>query len=446
MSAYLQRLNHYCHTSLLDSKTLKNSQEGFLIHTSADFESYELVHVHVVVRHGDRTPATSLPQIGFPKVRYQCGLSDGPAHSSIGAAQKGQILWDGLNDFPLQATVESVKNGKLRLHPGSKEESCGVGDLTSQGYLQLLNLGTLLQMMYGKLFTGMDMTSDIYVQSTDYRRTIRSAGAFLLGFVPNVKRLREMIKIYVQRGSLNEGPPEGIPLTYHTCKALLKLRESDRMKTGYYTTEKKLHWMYKDVVSFFNLKVSPKKTPWTELFDRFTTRGCHLLGQWHTQSVLPCTKGMSCIDCDLGQKLFDYADWSMSEKYPRNSSLIAVSPFLKHSLLDTMERITSKDLPRFKIMLTFTHDSMINQLLRALGIPPKEWLPYASRLSFELWKASDYPEDRVTYFVRVLFNGEMVTHLLPFSNTKDKELVDYRKWRSSIETISLKTYNKLCGI
>ena len=437
---YLKRLKRYCHTSLLATRWRGTTQEGHFIPAHTDFESYELVHVHIVIRHGDRTPATELPQISLPEIYYECGLS-GEVYTSVWATQN-MFPWDGLNDFSLQATTESVKNGKLKLHPGSEEESCGVGDLTSVGYLQLLNLGTRLQMMYGTLFAEMDVTSDLYVQSTDFRRTIRSAGAFLLGFVPNVKKLREMIKIYVQPGNLNQQPPEEIPLTYGTCKTILRMREAERVKRGYYTSEKELHWMYEDVVNLFGLNIPPK-TPWTELFDRFTTRGCHSLG--HTQPILPCTESNTCINCDLGKKLFDYADWSMSEKYPRNSSLIAVTPFLKHSLLETMQRTISEDPQSYKMMLTFTHDSMLKQLLKALGIPQTEWMPYASRLSFELWNAI-YLDGRVTYFVRVLFNGEVVTHLLPFFDSKEEELVDYRTWQSSIEPISVETYNKLCGI
>ena len=410
-----------------------------------DLETFDLVHVHVVIRHGDRTPAMEKPTIGHPGIKYKCGVGGVVHHSESWGAHRPN-LWEGLRDFPPLSPVglSGVRNGGLRLHPGPVNKTCGVGDLTARGLLQLHNLGTLLQMSYGQLFPGMDMTTDIHVQSTDFRRTIRSSGAFLLGFIPNVSKIREMVKIHVEPGSLNQAPPTGIPLTYKPCRLLRKLRETEKKRRGYYRQEKKYHWMYEKVVKLFNLTVTPPGVQWTDLFDQFATRGCHAL---NSHSILPCTKEGVCISCRLGEGMFDYADWSMSQKYPPNSSLVAVTPFLKHSLLDPIERIIAGDLPslKYRIMLTFTHDSMLNRLLKALGLPLKEWIPYASRLSFELWKRVDFL-GQVEYFLRVLFNGKVVTHEFPFSDEDDGEIVTFSKFKENVAPVDPWAYDKLCGI
>jgi hypothetical protein len=356
-------------------------------------------------------------------------------------------MWDGLNDFPplLPIGGTSVKNARLKLHPGPVNQTCGTGDLTARGYLQLHNLGTLLQMSYGQLFSGMDMTTNMYVQSTDFRRTIRSAGAFLLGFLPSLQKLREMVAIHVQPGTVNQAPPIGVPLTYKPCRTLYKLRETENRQRGYHKKEKQFRWLYDKVVAFFNLTVSVE-TPWTEIFDKFMTRGCHAP---NPHSLLPCTRDGKCVDCRLGEVLFDYADWSMSEKYPPNASLAAVTPFLRHSLLDPMGKIISGDKtsPQYKIMLTFTHDSMLSQLFKAIGLSVKEWIPYASRLTFELWKEK-YQEDP-HHFIRVLFNGKVVTRdlLFPRLDGDTEELVDFDLLKiRSIGLLNTWTYNKMCGI
>ena len=408
-----------------------------LVNPHSEFEKYKLVHVHIVTRHGDRTPTSSNLQLGYPKVDYQCGLS-GAVHASEKWANHKAVLWESLDDFPPLATVGSVKNAMLRLHPG--DESCQAGDLTSQGFLQHHNLGTLMQMTYGELFAGMDIKTDMYVQSTDFRRTIRSAGAFLLGFVPKVQQLRELVQIHIQPGNLNQAPPITVPQTYKPCRKVVQLRGAENNKRGYYKQEREFHWMFDEIVDLFSHRIRPD-APWTELFDKIMTRGCH------SPYILPCTKDNTCIGCELGKKMFDYADWSMSEKYALNASCVAATPFIKHSLLDPMARIVSEDMfTKYKIMLTFTHDSTMNQLLKALGMSVREWMPFASRLSFELWRATDITSDTPHYFVRVLFNGKIVTHTLPFSDKEDKELVYYSIWENNIVPLTVQTYNQQCGI
>ena len=433
---YRERLKHYCHPTLLEGTTTEYAEEGKL--SEKHEENYELIHAHVVARHGDRTPAIKMPNFGYPEVAYQCGLDAKQLSPNWGQKRD---LWLGLGDFPPLTPLGNVRNAKLKLHSGSPDEPCQIGDLTSLGYLQHLNLGYLMQSRYVNLFPGLEIKDQVYVQSTDYRRTIRSAGAFLLGFIPDGRRLREMVTIHIQPGNLNQAPPVGIPWTYKPCNDLEKLRGAENQRAGYYSTEKRSHWMQERVIDMFKLKVHRSKTPWTELFDHFTVRGCHSLQK---DTVLPCTKDGKCINCGLGEKMFDFADWSMAEKYPTNSSLLACLPFLKHSLVDTMEAAMSDPhTTKYRIMLTFTHDSTLNRLFKSLGLSVGEWVPYASRLAFEVWRTANGSES-ARDFVRVLFNGKTVTQELPFSN--GSELVPFAKWKDSILHLNLWAYRKLCSI
>ena len=51
------------------------------------------------------------------------------------------------------------------------------------------------------------------------------------------------------------------------------------------------------------------------------------------------------------------------------------------------------------------HDSTISALLSALDISYGRRPPYASRVVFELWKATQHEDDHI---VRVLYNGQLV--------------------------------------
>lgn len=64
-----------------------------------------------------------------------------------------------------------------------------------------------------------------------------------------------------------------------------------------------------------------------------------------------------------------------------------------------------------KFMLSFAHDSTIVRVLAALGIVLDEWVPYASRIVFELWRKRDSRQD--IYYVRMLFNGNPITNRIP---------------------------------
>lgn len=191
----------YCHRSLLKSAT---GSEGSLPSHS---NLYELVQVHMLLRHGDRSQATDLRM--KPPVRFECGMVDRDEQ------------WRELENFKLlpHPKTANVRHLHDPLFRGFESQSCHSGQLTLVGLQQHRQIGLFMKDRYQELLQSVEDTRDIFVQSTDYTRTIDSAAAFLLGF--NSKQPQHMsIPIHVSRDINLSSPPPRLTKNYPKCKKL----------------------------------------------------------------------------------------------------------------------------------------------------------------------------------------------------------------------------------
>ena len=450
--SYNKRLDRYCHRSLLRSQSKLDKQfssflDGVLPNNAP--EKYELVQVHIVARHGDRSPNNPYAVFGS-SVFYECGLVENDQN----------VSWEGLRDFPhmqsLHYGTEKTHSVYHSLYPGANSRRCGMGKLTRIGYHQLRALGHMMNKNYAAAlldnFTGdlSTITESIYVQSTDYSRTLRSAAAFLLGFLPNQQKLRNVIVIHVSPGSLLQAHPPGTSLVYRACKRLASFQESQLKKSKYYETEKtQYHPRLEKLSSMFHLNTENLPII-TSLFDSIATRGCHV-----KDSPLPCYQD-NCMDYAFANKLFEFVDWTFGNRYTQQSAIVAMLPFLRHSLLGLMEEMVHKKRENpYRFILSVTHDTTMTQLLLALGIRLDKWMSYASRINFELWKTKGdiNADEEAAYMIRVLFNGLPVTHRLAAwkmakNNGLHEEFLPYKYWEDYIMTgkyRDIQSYNKVCG-
>lgn len=430
--AYSSRLQQYCHRSLLHFDT-SEAAEGAV--SSRDLE---LVQVFITARHGDRSPATpySSFKIGAP-VSYQCGLVD--THTK----------WQRAKDFLTLSPLSSkVRNGHIQLFPGTGNRECGVGMLTQVGFQQHSALGLLMQEKYAS-FIGQESRdvnpNQLYVQSTDVPRTIHSAAAFLLGFLSNNSELRYKVPIHLSPGIVLQSPPPGVKHIFGSCNKLIKVRLEDQENTHYFSEERaKFHHMVLRLCNMFSLPEGYRSKPViNELFDHILTRGCHNPG-----NPLPCNANKECISYSFASDLFAFADWTWGRKYPQVSSIVATLPFLRHTVLELMERAVAGVEDRYSFVLSVTHDTTLTQILNALGVPLEGWMPYASRLVFELWRQ----KSQDLYLVRVLFNGRPITEALSSRSRTplevDNQLLLFSSWKSLLSTGQYRdiiSYNRMCG-
>lgn len=445
--AYHHRLEQYCHWSLLFSQEKlqshfdRTAKEGVL---PDDLNNgYELVHVHILARHGDRSPIT--PYVVGSNVFYECGLVEMKRDSS----------WGRLQDFPpfkaLPHEDEQLYSIHQTLYPGYTSKQCGLGKLTSQGFHQHKALGTQMSRKYTKRLFGNStshrLAQSIFVQSTDVPRTIQSAAAFMLGFLPDQQTLRRLVTIHVSPGVRLQAPPPGIAQVFKPCKQFPSFRKRDLESTDFFEVEKKqYHPLLEEFCRKFGLHDVQNQPIITRVFDSMWTRGCHV-----PESPLPCYHGQ-CLDYNTAKKMYEFADWAFTNIRTKDSSLVAMLPFLRHSVLGLMEGVVREDRDLKKFALSLSHDSTMTRTLIALGLRLDQWMPYASRITFELWKSKTgvgTGENR--FHVRVLFNGVPITHKLSALQRTDSdhpELLSYSAWKRFIENGKYRdsqSYDQACG-
>lgn len=440
---YRQRLYHYCHTALLtvDERMMR-------YHFSLDRDgklsgegNFELVHAHLVVRHGDRSPVHPYT-VGAP-LRYECGLED------IG----DNARWRRLEDFPKPQSLEWENKvthyARYPIFPGGQSKGCGIGKLTRTGFYQHRGLGHQMwkkysRPLYLRNLSDQALVESMYVQSTDTSRTIRSAAAFLLGFLPDRKSLRKQVTIHVSPDIRLEAPPPGVAPVLHSCKHYWAFHDAQvREKTDYFQVERTKHPLFERLNSMFALELDNQPII-HKVFDSVRTRGCH-----NSSHPLPCSGAGRCIDYKFANKLFEFSDWAFARHCSENESLVGLLPFLRHSMLALMEQVVTQDRESAKrLVLSFAHDNIMTFLLMSLGVRLDGQMPYASRIAFELWrdKGAARTAGKAAYYVRVLFNGFPVTHRLNAWRTGELlAYSDLEKYLTTGPYRDTQSHSKVCG-
>ncbi len=443
-------LDDYCHKSLLNTtETLDEfamSEEGELPPEESDL--YELVHVHLVVRHGDRSAANPYT-LGSP-VAYHCGLVEG----------EDDVSWSGLRDFPGRVALdnggESTVSCRLPLHPGHTRKPCGLGKLTREGFLQQRVLGQQMWSRYGSVLvqnlTDSLLAKRIYAQSTDISRTIRSAASFLLGFLPDRRELRSRVSIHVSPGIRLQAPPTGVKAVYKRCKEYQSFRTAELEKSGYFETEKsRYHPLLEQLSLMFYLGVGNRPII-IHIYDCLISRGCHA----NSDDIMPCHRG-HCVDYDFANKLQEFADWTFSYGYTEAGSLVGLLPFMRQSVLALMEEVVKGKEEARQFALSLGHDNVLTQILLALGVRVDGLMSYASRIAFELWRAKGVvaEQSKDGFYVRILFNGVPITERLKAWETFIKDhsvlsspLLPYSQWENFLVTGPFRdqqSFDKACG-
>jgi hypothetical protein len=256
--------------------------------------------------------------------------------------------------------------------------------------------------------------------------------------------LRRKVTIHVSPGARLEAPPPGIKQVFKPCQQYVSFRKEDLARTDYYKIEKtQYHPLIEKLCHMFRLHEVQNMPIVTQLLDSIATRGCHA-----RDDPLPCYNGR-CLDYVFANKLFDFSHWAFSHAFTEHSSMVGLMPFLRHSLLGLMEAVTKGEREAKRFILSLAHDAMMTQLLLALGIQLDNWMPYASRITFELWRSKATSLNAGKFFVRVLFNGSPITQQLAAwqdSHTVS-DFLPYHMLKRYLETgryRDTKSYNHVC--
>ena len=406
----------YCHDSLLKSV---DGIEGKLPSEDNKTKSrFNLIQVHALLRHGDRSPS-----IKIPTTQYECGMIDGDER------------WLGLSDFRIipNPTSANLLYLDTELFRGFQSQMCAEFQLTLKGFRQLYATGIFMRERYSNHFTAEPLKpTDILIQCTNYRRTIHSSASFALGFIPSDSLKRSDISIYTSPGSKLRTPPPGRPTVYQPCRNFVALKKQDLLKSGYLNEVSKLKPLFNDMAYLMDIKRADLSIE--DVFDNVWGMVCHDL-------PLSC-KEDKCITESMIAAGMDSVDWSFPHKYPKASSILAMQPFLFHSIINEIDIAINSGTGHndqqqpYKFLFNFAHDSTLTSLLVLLGIQLDVWLPYASRIVLEVWQDSLISDH---YYIRLLFNGQSLMKQLVTSYPKDAfeldgELLSYESWRESMMT------------
>lgn len=434
---FMKRSQEYCNELWNDVGV--SGSEGNLPFEGNDY--YELIQVHMIARHGDRAPV------------HQTWLSEGLKIPCT--FPKGEKHWNHLSDFTTQKLREFGISPfeSTNLFPGYGKRDCKLGELTYRGHLQHYLLGHFFAKQYAhqvNMYLDSDWSKNVFVHSTNYPRTLGSAASFLLGFLPDESTIRKSVPIHFSQGTLLYGAPRGVTMTYRWCP---KLREITKFQNSELDAGRMFYSDAMDEAAKVFKKPSAKLPESPVMVENFLVRMCH-------KKKLPC-HNRKCIEMPLAYRLLEYADWTIEHKYTTTTSILMMQPFVYNSVLkkifEATDKLASDKHDYDKFLLYFAHDSTLTPLMTLLGIPPKKWVPYASRLVIELWKEkeSSNPADSVgygPYYIRILFNGQGWTRKLPLpepSFALVKDLVKLRVFKKFLTTGKFRekdSFDKECGV
>ncbi|CAM9205199.1 unnamed protein product [Scytosiphon promiscuus] len=354
----------------------------------------ELRQLQVTIRHGDRSAIHDVPNSDEKKWKCQ------PFSDEV------RRKWENVSRF----TMQNVKGEPLgrslvpevyseeelgdlgREFQGQADVLCKPGQLTETGIRQHLTLGDNMHKAYNSLFGGDLAAEEIYVRSTDYTRTLESAAAFLMSFIPGSSE----ITIMTDENENNEvmhgiglkaigkeqggsGPEEE---TSGACDRAARLAEHQ------IRTFKPRRDVAADLRGLFGEEVSGLKM--TTVADSMHSLSCHNM-------TLPCSDE-GCVSATLALSVMAEADRQMCLKYNGaagggEATALSLHPFTSEILTNMREVLSGKSAMKFALFSG--HDTVVAPLLAALGAYDCRWPPYASHVAFELWSkpASGEGED-----------------------------------------------------
>ena len=392
---------------------------------------YKTIQVHIIHRHGDRTPITPLNNDEY----WQSTLIPKDLLDKVG---------QGTN------VIHHIDEQQKSI-PSSNHIAKGrgpYGKLTQIGLLQMIDIGTRLKeeleqhTIWSSNIKGVSpedgklrISSDcIQVYSTDFDRTIQSVQGILVGFFPDQNQGDKIIDIYCQhttswmipdpqprrtheqelleielanRPHILEREKEMKPLAIRCTRALLPLLAEDAFQVSYGVGEESTN---KDDGGDTTRKHSQRSLSWAQLSE---ITNCLKL-----RNMLP--KQISFDDQHL---LSEYCAWKWFEslRHPRLAYL-SMHHFT-YTILDHMKKpILNDESPQHEkpIILYSCHDSSLIGLLCAFHLEqPSVWPEYGTVLKIELLEKitttttkddnnNKIRQEEPDYVVRFYINGELL--------------------------------------
>ncbi|GAB1598370.1 2-phosphoxylose phosphatase 1-like [Argonauta hians] len=387
---------------------------------------YNLEQVHVLIRHGDRTPMHSFRN--HPNPSLGCRID--------------QKLFTNFSPY-LEGYLPTMMASQGKQHPASgfknwalypNHHICDGSQLTGLGVLQHLQIGEFLKDTYvhrWRLFGNTYNARKVFIRSTEYSRTYQSAIAFLYGFLPHFN----LTELLIERSSnLLMCSERHFGSSCH-CPVIHALKQStDRLASFLIQNNSQYYYLAQKIAAVYNLKV--QQLPWASaMMDVFMFYACHNMS-------LPCNSKAQCIDWMVLDNLWEHLDLNGLRQVTSDATNIkrhrlATFPFLYETVQSMKTYIHGSQARKF--FLYSGHDVTVTPVLTALGAHSGKWPPYASRIIFELYSLRRKRQKK--YYIKILYNGRDITNLTPFcvSATYDN-LCPFERFSNFVNKDSLRKF------
>lgn len=441
---------------------------------------WKLQGVIILIRHGDRGPMAHVRGINS----IDCG-----------AGKSNNVLLNKYKSFLLNTTANAPsghyiynKNGPFHNFPllPAFPKECLLGQLTTKGIAQMLQTGEVLKQVYGHAL-GLttipisrapnttqsqqinQLSDEIVIYSTRYRRTFQSAMAMMFSFLSPERWLSLVIR---ESHSLAFCFADCVCPKAEQIKKLLTKQFSNQLNK-HPTIAAVVQWIGSNV--FENVQNPIKMQP-LEVRDAILSLICHdaplpcrnnanaveksrksmvasttesndliIIDQEETNNNNAISKSSDnlsnriidpdndifepeiegCVETSHVAALMSYTEWQgikeAQHKLTRQQGLLKAYSMIRH-IVANMLKIVSGD--KIKLLIYSGHDRTIQFITTALGLYQKlnqnsmsdqsYFIPYASRLAFEVYKSEAETGDAAEYYFRAVYNGIDVTRHIEF--------------------------------
>ncbi|BFZ23432.1 hypothetical protein BsWGS_26471 [Bradybaena similaris] len=388
-------------------------------------DDYRLLGVHVVIRHGDRSPISRLPNTAASAP--SC-LIDTSQHAHL----------PKVTNFISEMTTSAHKIPstsrfhRWALYPSNPK--CTDGQLTGRGALQHILYGMHYSERYfqkHKLFDESNWHKEVIAHTTEVPRTFQSGIAFLYGLLPKF----ELEKLNLKSSSNINFCEESVFQSACTCVGLETFRNKANKDCRMEPEYTEIMQRYESVVSYVQavLNVQQKDLAFAAaLMDSLSSYACH-------NTPAPCNSQGKCITAKIVESVWESVDYQ-SICFHRNKNY---KKFAKASIYGLLYRIAKSmnSAVSNNVVQSFHlysgHDTTLSPLITTLELEDAVWPGYATRLTFELYQQRNTGE----HFIRVLQNGKVVTSQVVFCRHKTEgELCQFIYFYNYVMDVNLQEF------
>lgn len=369
------------------------------------FSEFRLLSIHMVTRHGDRSPIHILDAKNIPTKSFRCFFD---------SKMKREMPVLAEFEEKLKESKSLLRNSSLKQYghfsPYPDSTICPSAVLTPQGSAQQIRNGLFLQAKYRKhgLFAQPNFERNFKVVTTKYSRTFQTAVSFVYGLLPRFELPRLKFETAEDAGMCREG--HGLRCN---CPAVMGAQNtfSCTFEQSWPEQADGKSEFYERISEKFRFDPTRPNPRPSHVYDFLVTHYCH------NQTIVD-----NCLLNEIFSHVQSHGLWANKNKRYVDQAWLKVLPLLVEisrrtsSLSKQPLTDPKKSGPTF--VLYSGHDSTIEPFSTAMGVGSGRWPKYSSRMVLEQYKEITTEES----YLRILVDGRPATQIAPFCREEDELL------------------------